>query len=68
MSDKFEAFIKAKQERQRIRENRDPTAALQNYIEYRNQKKALLDKMRPQASKKPKSQPTKTEEWSFLDE
>jgi len=63
---KFDAFIKAKQER-RFGKKKEPAEAFAEFIEYRDQKKALVEKLKP-PRKKAVDQTNQPEKWSFLDD
>lgn len=68
MTSKFDAFIKAKQER-RLGKKKDPAQAFREFIEYRDQKKALVEKLKPQSKRKQAvDQSNQPENWSFLDD
>ena len=70
MTTKFEAFIKAKQER-RLGNKKEPAQAFREFIEYRDQKKALVEKLKPRGKRKRKQsvdQSNQPENWSFLDD
>lgn len=68
MTSKFDAFIKAKQER-RFGKKKEPVQAWRDFIEYRDQKKALVEKLKPQRKRKQAvDQSNQPENWSFLDD
>lgn len=68
MTTKFDAFIKAKQER-RDRKKKTRKQAFREYIEYREQKAALTEKLKPQRKREQAVDKTnQPENWSFLDD
>lgn len=72
MESRFDAFIKAKQER-RSGKNKTPAQALKEFISYRNREEPVVDKSKPQRkTAHKKAQPIvvldNQPEWSFLDD